>query len=129
MKTLIAILLFAISTAALAATLTMQTATQRTDGSALPLSEISGHEIACGDATGSYTRKTFVSGANLPDTVYDTARFANILNLGNNYCVARTVDTGGRVSADSANEFVVAVDSADPKPPVVPPGLVINVKR
>jgi len=111
-----------ISTSAFAAVLTMQTATEREDGSPLGLSEIKGHNIYCGTSTGAYGNANFVAGAQLPDTVVDP--IPGIV-LGTNYCVVTTVDIDGRESVYS-NEFQVVATKSNPKQPMIPAGLIIN---
>ena len=100
----------------------MQTATQRENGSSLGLSEIKGHNIYCGTATGVYGDAKFIAGAQLPDT---TVNPIPGIVLGTNYCVVTTVDINGLESVYS-NEFQVEVIQSLPKPPTIPAGTVIN---
>jgi len=112
MKKLLPLLLL-ISASVHAAGLEFPVATQRTDNTKLDVSEIKGHKVYCGTASGTYDNWAFFAGATAPKTTIETIPF---LKIGTNYCILVTVDVDGRES-DKSEEFVLEVTANTPPPP------------
>lgn len=103
---------------------TLITPTERTDNTDLPLSEIAGVNMYCGDTVGDWSRHTYFPGATLPDTTV----IATDLAPGTHYCVFTVEDIDGRTSEYSLNHVTLINDGqATPKRMIVPDGLVVRV--
>lgn len=98
----------------------VDTPTERTDGTALGLSEIAGIQPYCGTVLGDYQDTLPRVKATLPDTVV-------IIPDTSGFCVFTVVDIDGREAVYSNPIQVVADSKALPSKIDIPVGIIIRI--
>jgi len=123
MRKILTILLL-ISSVAFAGIITWTSPTEREDGTPLALNEIASYTMYCGAVQGAYISEFIFSDTTINNVDASALGFG----VGTQYCVMTTTDTEDRESGYS-NEFSVVTvrELSLPKPPNIPPNMVINV--